>query len=178
MSKQSAQQSPSVELAAFRADKDRFFGKHPQSPLTPDQKRHFTGLNYFPENPALRLDVTVEKLPQHETIQMQTTTGGTQTYIRYGKFKFTVDGQAAELTLFSNEHGFFLPFADALAGTETYGAGRYLEPEPIGRDQFRVDFNLAYNPYCAYNEQWTCPVTPRENRLKVAIRAGEKVFHA
>jgi uncharacterized protein (DUF1684 family) len=164
-------------LDTLRAEKDRFFGGHPQSPLTPEQKRHFKGLNYFPENSALRLEVTVDKFAQRDKVQMQTTTGGTQTYVRYGKFKFTVDGQAAELTLFSNEHGFFLPFADTLAGTETYGAGRYLEPEPLGGDKFRVDFNLAYNPYCASSDRWACPVTPRENRIKVAIRAGEKVFH-
>lgn len=170
--------SKPTALDTLRAEKDQFFGGHAQSPLLPVQKRDFKGLHYFPENPALRLEVTVERIPQREEIQMQTTTGGTQTYIRYGKFKFTVDGQAAELTLFSNEHGFFLPFADVLAGTETYGAGRYLEPEPLGGDKFRVDFNLAYNPYCAYNDRWTCPVTPRENRIKVAIRAGEKVFHS
>jgi uncharacterized protein (DUF1684 family) len=72
----------------------------------------------------------------------------------------------------------FLPFADALAGVETYGAGRYLEPEPVGDGQFVVDFNLAYNPYCAYNDDWSCPITPRENRLTVPIRAGEKLYHS
>ena len=174
----STRTSKPTALETLRAEKDQFFGGHPQSPLLPVQKRDFKGLHYFPENPALRLEVTVERIPQREEVQMQTTTGGTQTYARYGKFKFTVDGQAAELTLFSNEHGFFLPFADTLAGTETYGAGRYLEPEPLGGDKFRVDFNLAYNPYCAYNDKWACPVTPRENRVKVAIRAGEKVFHS
>ena len=109
---------------------------------------------------------------------MQTTTGSVQIYERFGKFKFNVDGQEAELTIYSSETGFFLPFADSLAGAETYGAGRYLEPETIGNGKFHIDFNLAYNPYCAYNEHWTCPVTPRENRIKVPIRAGEKVFHS
>jgi hypothetical protein len=169
--------SARTELEIFRAQKDQFFGTQSHSPLTAEQKQHFTGLNYFPENPALRLEVQIEEFPQKEKIQMQTTTGGVQTYDRLGKFKFTIDGQAAELTIYSSETGFFLPFADSQAGVETYGAGRYLEPEPIGDGKFRVDFNLAYNPYCAYNEQWTCPVTPRENRLKVPIRAGEKAFH-
>lgn len=166
------------DLEKFRTQKDRFFGTHAHSPLTAEQKQHFNGLNYFPETPALRFEVQVEEFPQKEKIQMQTTTGGVQTYDRFGKFNFTVDGQAAELTLYSSETGFFLPFADSQAGVETYGAGRYLEPEPIGPGKFHIDFNLAYNPYCAYNEKWTCPVTPRENRLKVPIRAGEKVFHA
>jgi uncharacterized protein (DUF1684 family) len=166
-----------TELETFRAEKDRFFASHHQSPLEPEQKRDFHGLNYFPENPDLRLEVTVEEFPKKDEIQMQTTTGDVQTYLRFGKFKFAVEGQEAELTIYASPDGFFLPFVDALAGSETYGAGRYLEPEPLGAGKFFVDFNLAYNPYCAYNERWSCPITPRENRIKVPIRAGEKVFH-
>ncbi|MEW5941072.1 MAG: DUF1684 domain-containing protein, partial [Chloroflexota bacterium] len=97
--------------------------------------------------------------------------------VRYGKLKWTVDGQDAELTIYEADYGFFLPFVDSLAGNETYPAGRYLEPEALGDNRFLVDFNLAYNPYCAYNEAWSCPLTPFENRLKVPIRAGEKLFH-
>jgi len=167
-----------TELESFRAEKDRFFATHPQSPLMPEQKRHFTGLSYFPENPALRLDVTVEEFPQKTVIQVPTTTGGVQTYTRFGKFKFRVDDQDAELTFYSSPHGYFLPFVDSLAGLETYGAGRYLEPEPLDNGKFRVDFNLAYNPYCAYNDRWACPLPPRENRVKAPIRAGEKLFQA
>src|SRR5574341_2258008 len=126
-----------TELESFRAEKDEFFASHPQSPLMPEQKRSFKGLHYFLENPALRLDVTVEEFSQKNKIQMQTTTGGVQTYTRFGKFKFTVDGQAAELTLYASPHGFFLPFVDSLAGVETYGAGRYLEPEMVGRSEER-----------------------------------------
>ena len=81
------------------------------------------------------------------------------------------------MTLYSSMAGFFLPFVDSLAGQETYPAGRYVEVERLPNGKFQVDFNLAYNPYCAYNDQWSCPLTPAENRLKVAIRAGEKVFH-
>ena len=81
------------------------------------------------------------------------------------------------MTIYSGEHGFFPPFADAQADTETYGAGRYLEPEPLGQGKFLVNFNYAYNSFCAYNENYSCPIPPRENRLKVAIRAGEKMFH-
>ena len=167
-----------TDLTDFRAEKDDFFRTHPQSPLRPEQKRTFTGLKYFPENPALRLEVTVEPFPQREVIHMQTTTSDTQTYQRYGRFKFAVEGQSAELTVYASAHGFFLPFVDSLAGVETYPAGRYLEPEPLGGDRFRVDFNLAYNPYCAYNEAWSCPLTPFENRLKVPIRAGEMVYYS
>jgi len=166
-----------TELEAFRKAKDDFFGGHPQSPLTRDQKRGFHGLNYFPENVDLRLEVKAEEFPVKERIEMQTSTGDVQIYFRHSQFKFQVEGQDAELTIYESENGFFLPFVDSLAGKETYGAGRYLEPEPLSGGRFLVDFNIAYNPYCAYNEKWSCPLTPFENRLKVPMRAGEKLFH-
>ena len=166
-----------TELEEFRAEKDEFFGSHPQSPLTPAQKRTFTGLKYFPENDTLRLEVTIEPLNDNQPFQMQTTTGGVQMYFRHGRVKFVVDGQETELTISRGEHGYFLPFVDSLKGTETYPAGRYLEPEELPGDHFLVDFNIAYNPYCAYNDAWSCPITPAENRLNVPIRAGEKIFH-
>jgi uncharacterized protein (DUF1684 family) len=118
----------------------------------------------------------VEKFSEEKHVQMQTTTGDIQTYLRFGKISFEVEGEDVELTVYSNEHGYFLPFADALAGEETYGAGRYLEPERTEDGRLHVDFNLAYNPFCAYNEMYSCPITPAENRIKVPIRAGEKVF--
>lgn len=165
------------DLEDFRAEKDDFFKRHPQSPLTREQKQTFQHLNYFPENDDLRLEVQAEPLNDPTAFIMQTTTGGMQEYVRFGRFKFLVDGQEAELTIFQSEHGFFLPFVDALAGTETYPAGRYLEPEPLPGNHFLIDFNVAYNPYCAYNEMWSCPITPAENRLKVPVRAGERLFH-
>lgn len=166
-----------TELDDLRAEKDVFYGSHPQSPLTREQKKDFHGLNYFPENDALRLEVRVDEFPEKVRFDMQTSTGGVQPYERFGSFSFSVDGQTIELTIYRSEHGFFLPFVDSLAGSETYPAGRYLEPEPLPGGRFFVDFNLAYNPYCAYNEAWSCPITPAENRVKAAIRAGEKLFH-
>lgn len=166
-----------TELNAFRTEKDEFFGSHPQSPLTREQKKNFKGLQYFPENDALRLEVKVEEFPNKEKFEMQTSTGDVQTYKKFGKFKFVVDGEEVELTIYQSGHGFFLPFVDSLAGKETYPAGRYLDPVPLPGGYFMVDFNIAYNPYCAYNEMWSCPITPAENRLKAAIRAGEKLFH-
>jgi len=164
------------ELETFRREKDEFFRESPQSPLLPEQQAAFRGLRYFPENPGLQLAVEVSRSPREEQVKIQTNTGEVQTYRRYGRFKFEVEGQPAELTIFENENGYFLPFADSLAGQETYGAGRYLEPERLADGRFEVDFNLAYNPYCAYNERWSCPITPPENRLKLAIQAGERIF--
>ena len=163
------------ELEHFRQMKDEFFRTDPHSPLTEDQKRDFKGLNYFEENPDLDLVVEVEPFLEQEELQMQTTTGHIQTYVRFGRFQFSVSGEEAALTIFLGDHGYFLPFVDSLAGKETYGAGRYLEPEQEADGRFHVNFNLAYNPYCAYNEHYSCPITPFENRIQVPIRAGEKV---
>ncbi len=165
-------------IQSLRTEKDRFFVNDPQSPLTLTQKQDFTGLHYFPENPALRLVVDVDVFPVQEPITIQTTGGRPQPYRRFGRFRFDVDGQTVQLTIYATVYGYFLPFVDNLAGQETYPAGRYLEPQKLSNGKFLIDFNLAYNPYCAYNDQWSCPITPAENRLKVPICAGEKVFHS
>lgn len=163
-------------MEQFRQAKDRFFRNDPHSPLMPGQRDGFVGLSYFPENPALRLELELEMFDQQDKIQMQTSTGDIQEYVRWGRFHFEVDGQPAELTLYlaPASNSYFLPFTDASSGKETYGAGRYLEVEPLPGGGFLVDFNMAYNPYCAYNELWSCPITPPENRLKVRIEAGER----
>lgn len=163
------------EITEFRASKDEFLAKDHHSPLTHDQRHTFSGLEYFPENPDLRLELDIEEFPKKETIEMQTSTGDVQQHLRYGKIHFEVDGQPVELTLYKDAHGFFLPFADDLAGKETYGAGRYLEPKALMGGKVLVDFNYAYNPYCAYNDLYSCPLTPWENRLPVSIKAGEKL---
>ncbi len=165
-------------LDEFRKEKDDFFAHDPHSPLTRDQQKAFRGLIYFAENPALRLDLPLEEDASGDVVEMQTSTGDVQVYQRLGKVRFEVDGKPVALTIFTNEHGLFLPFVDALAGKETYGAGRYLEPERMPQGGVHLDFNLAYNPYCAYNDRWSCPITPAENRIRTAIRAGEKIFHA
>jgi len=163
-------------LAIFRAEKDEFFAHHPQSPLTHEQRDHFEGLSYFPENEALRLELYIDEFDQKEQIEIQTSTGDIQHYIRFGLIHFEIDDETASLTVYQSDHGFFIPFVDGLAGKDTYGAGRYIDPDILPNGKLAVDFNLAYNPYCAYNERWSCPLTPWENRLKVPINAGEKNF--
>jgi uncharacterized protein len=167
-----------TELEQFRAQKDAFFKTHPQSPLTAEQQATFTGLHYFPEDPELRLVLPIERFAEQDAIVTQTSTGDARVYTRYGLLRFAVDGQDVALTLYADvdSGAFFLPFVDALRGRETYGAGRYLDPEPLAGGQFLVDFNAAYNPYCAYNDDWSCPLTPVENWLPVPIRVGEKLF--
>jgi uncharacterized protein (DUF1684 family) len=162
------------QLERFRTQKDEFFATHPQSPLTPEQRDEFDGLKYFPEEPKLRFELSIEEFDVKENVQIITSTGDLREYERFGKVHFNVDGEDAELTIYSTEHGFFVPFVDSQAGIETYGAGRYLDPEMLPNGKLELDFNLAYNPYCAYNEMYSCPLPPAENRLSVAIKAGEK----
>src|SRR4030042_4012607 len=118
-------------MRGFRRAKDPLFAHDPQSPLTARQRQEFAGLNYFPENPELRLEVTATPVAEAKGIEMQTSTGDVQPYTRVVRFRFRGDGQDAELTIFEGPNGLFMPFVDALAGQETYPAGRYLEPEPL-----------------------------------------------
>lgn len=164
-------------LLRARREKDQVFRLDDQSPLTEAQKDAFTALNYYDPNPALDLTLTAAPLDPTEdgAILIETTTRELRRYRRFGRVQFDVDGTPVTLTIYETPHGFFLPFVDSGAGTETYPSGRYLDPEYLGNNRFHIDFNLAYNPYCAYGPSWSCPITPAENRLTVAIRAGEKI---
>ena len=155
-----------TELTEFRQAKDDFFKTDEHSPLEDDQKKNFKGLNYFPENPDLSFEVKVEKFAEIEEIAIQTSTGDTQIYICYGRLQFEVNGKTVSLTVYESETGFYLPFVDKLAGKETYPAGRYIEPVLLDGSRFLIDFNYAYNPYCAYNENWSCP----QPHLKIVCR--------
>lgn len=171
-------------LQQFRAEIDEFMKTNPDSPLYWDLPEGFAGLNYYAEDKNFVFTVTVERFPETEpVVQMETSTGTLRPYRRWGRFKFTIDGQEAALTIYASlqGHDFFMPFRDATSGKETYGSGRYLDSyrpglQRTGENQFEVDFNLAYNPYCAYNDDYSCPLPPRENWLTVAISAGEKRF--
>lgn len=168
------------ELTDFRKARDRFFAQDRHSPLTWLQRQKFRGLDYFQENPHLRFLVEINELPDQDkvVIELTTSTGGSRPHRRRGTFTFAVDGEPATLTVYQGLDGgeFFLPFADATSGHESYGAGRYLDLSPLEDGRYLVDFNYSYNPYCAYSPHWSCPVPPAENRLRVPIRAGEKSF--
>ena len=172
------------QLAQFRAEVDEFMSQHPQSPLPAAQLAAFSGLHYFAGDPVFRFTAAVTRFVADEPlIEMETSTGEMRLYRRWGKFSFEVDGQTAVLTIYSDPHGydFFLPFRDATNGRETYGAGRYLDSHRPGLELLsaatvEVDFNFAYNPYCAYSPEYSCPLPPRENWLTVPIRAGEMAF--
>ena len=168
-----------VTLWEFRREKDSFF-RSAQSPLSAASRADFQGLQYFPEKAELRLSVLLERDAAREAVLMATSTGSERVYERLGWVTFSVDGVAARLALYAAEgdqqpEEAFVPFRDATNGMETYGSGRYVEAELAG-DMATLDFNLAYNPYCAYADRWSCPIPPKENWLEVPIRAGELGF--
>jgi uncharacterized protein (DUF1684 family) len=171
-------------LTRLRAEIDDFMAHHPQSPIGWEERGDFAGLNYYEEDRRYRFTVVLQLFPEDEPlIEMQTSTGDSRQYERWARFDFTVEGEAAALTIYRDpySHDLFLPFKDATNGEETYGAGRYMDNhrpglELVSSTEIEVDFNYCYNPYCAYNEAYSCPLPPPENWLKVPIRAGEKTY--
>ena len=168
------------EIGDFRKAKNQYFGGGEDSPLTSEQRKRFRGLPYFPENPKLQFVLSVEAFTEdaRDVIQMATSSGQTAAHLRWGQLSFEVDGTPVVLTVYRDVEGeeYFLPFMDATTGGESYAGGRYLDLPTASDDRLLVDFNYAYNPYCAYNPHWSCPIPPAENRLPVAITAGEKTF--
>ncbi len=117
---------------------------------------------------------------KQDRVNIVTSKGNVQEYIKHGYVEFEVDSQKYMLTVFKDTDSdyFFVPFKDKTTGKETYEAGRYIELEKANNDEYELDFNASYNPYCAYNENWVCPLTPFENTLSVEILAGERKFPA
>jgi uncharacterized protein (DUF1684 family) len=167
-----------LAIEKIRKEKDNFMKKDPQSPLTPKQKKKFKKLSYFPYDPKYRFEGAIEEFPEKSTIEIGTSKGDIRQYRLFGKFPFEIDDQSLALHIFQSldETHFFVPFIDETANKETYGAGRYLELEKEGPESWVLDFNLAYNPFCAYNDSWSCPLVPPINRLPVRVEAGEQVF--
>ena len=176
---QKSEPSPHTYIAAIeaeRVEKDYYLRRDPYSPI--EDRVSFAGLSYYPPDPAFRFTLPLHPV-EPEPLTFQTNTGDERVYQRIGTVEFEVEGQPAQLAVYKSEDydELFLPFRDATSSTETYGAGRYLEPVELANGQLLVDFNLAYNPYCAYSEAFSCPLPPVENWLKVAIRAGEKKYN-
>jgi len=169
----------------WRDVRDRLFAEHPQSPLDGARRRDFAGLDLYPYDPALRTLATVEPAPAHP-IAIGASGGESITFARFGTAHFELVGMPQTLDLYWLEGyggGVFLPFLDGTSTEETYGGGRYLldtvKGSDLGESEGRLvlDFNFAYNPSCSYDGRWVCPLAPTENRLDVAVRAGERHPH-
>ena len=168
--------------AHWRAGRDALFRSHPQSALEADRRPTFGGLRYFPHDPAWRIQVEVEAIPDEPAVLGHSAEGSTP-FRRFGVAHFAAAGTAVSLSLFWLESyggGVFVPFRDATSGSETYGGGRYLLDTAKGADlghrdgRVTFDFNYAYHPSCVYSPRWSCPLAPPENRLPIEVRAGER----
>jgi uncharacterized protein len=167
----------------FRAQKDRYFAEDPHSPVPPAERASFIGLPYFPVDASLRLeDLPLEPYVGDEPVNfaMPTSDGRLREAERAGVFAFEVGGVPCRLTAYTfggprDDGSVFLPFLDGTSGHETYGAGRYLDLEREDDGTSAIDFNLAYHPTCVYAPEYSCPITPAENRLPVRIEAGERL---
>ena len=164
-----------------RNEKNEEFKNGDDSPLTEEEKIAFEGLNYYPINRRYVVEAQFMANPLKETIRLSYSDGSEKLYLKYGTATFTLDGIEQNLmilkpTFYENEEYLFLPFYDETSAIETYGGGRYIDLDTDVKNTITIDFNLAYNPYCAYNGNYRCPIPPRENRITVPIEAGEKKF--
>jgi uncharacterized protein (DUF1684 family) len=169
-------------VEGFRLDKDEFFKTDPRSPIPEAERADFDGLPYYPVDEALVFeDRVLEPYTGDEpsNFQIPTSDGKLRPAHRAGVLRFELDGAPRQLTAYTFDEGdgesLFVPFLDQTSGTETYGAGRYLDLEPEEAGTYTLDFNLAYHPSCVYDPKFSCPLTPAENRLPVKIEAGERL---
>ncbi len=170
---------PVAAIVATRSEKDAYFAASLDSPIPPSERFPFAGLAYFPVDLAYRfegLDLAPYAGEDTESFMIPASDGDLRPAMRAGSFRFRVDGHDVVLNAYDMGTGsLFVPFQDATSGAETYGAGRYLDLAPEADGTFTLDFNAAYHPYCAYSPDYSCPLTPAENRLAVRIEAGERL---
>ncbi|MFD2202569.1 DUF1684 domain-containing protein [Shivajiella indica] len=151
------------------------------SPLTDKQKSDFQELEYYPIDPSYKVRAKMVPVEDRKMLELPMTDGTVEKYLKHSFAEFELNGQKISLLLLqaakeSDKRNFFLAFADATSGEETYGGGRYLNLRQDGKNSITIDFNLAYNPYCAYNPDYACPLPPKENILEIPVLAGEKDY--
>jgi len=174
---------PANAASVFRAARDGLFREHPDSPIPAERRSDWTGTRWYGYDPAWRFVAVVVPDPARHEFTIDLATDGILRCARIGDARFVRDGAEASLAIYWLEGyggGVWLPFLDATSGNETYGGGRYLYDTIKGADlgvgdsSIVLDFNFAYNPSCAYDERWSCPLSPPDNRLPFAVTAGEK----
>lgn len=171
-------------LRTHREQKDRYLAGDRNSPVPPDQREVFDGLDYFDPDPDYRVTASVETHADPEPVTMDTSTDGEVRYLRVATFHFELRDTDLTLGAYRQEHDdsptLFVPFRDKTTGQQTYNGGRYMELTPDAPldelEEVVVDFNLAYNPFCAFTEAFECPLPPEENWLDVVVPAGERDY--
>ncbi|MEO0896955.1 MAG: DUF1684 domain-containing protein [Bacteroidota bacterium] len=167
-----------VNLEKAREQKDLRFRNDPNSPIPKGDREAFEGLMYFPAKEKFRVKAELIATPNPDTVNLLTTTGKPRKMLDAGVITFSIEEKAYKLTAFEYldeaEPTLFVPFTDETTGHFTYGGGRYLDIPK--KENLFIDFNEAYNPYCVYNEDFSCPIPPRENHLGLAIKVGERNY--
>jgi uncharacterized protein (DUF1684 family) len=170
----------------FQAELNQSFADSLKSPLMKEDFKSFKGLDFFPLNEKYIVESTFIRTKKEKAFGMKTTTSRTPLYVKYGELHFTIDGKNLKLNVYKNldlskksgyEDYLFLPFSDLTCEKESYIGGRYVDMKVQKGKNWTIDFNKAYNPYCAYNYEYSCPIVPLENDLEVEILAGVKKFH-
>lgn len=168
------------KIQEARSEKDDFFKTSKQSPLKETQKKEFEQLAYFPVDAAYRVEANLERLSEQEALRLPLSDGNEEIYIKYALAKFTLRGTSQKLLLLKKSRQdprLFLIFTDATSANSTYAGGRYIDiPHKRSESKIMIDFNEAYNPYCAYNADYACPLPLAENDIKMEINAGEKNY--
>jgi len=168
-----------TQIQVARAQKDEAFRNQPDEPVPASKMGEFLPLKYFPPDPEYVVPASLIPATERIIVEMPTSQGKIRQHQRVGVLHFTLKGQPLTLGAFveagAGLERLFVPFSDLTSGTETYQAGRYLELDRTSSGVYTIDFNKAYNPYCYYNAEFDCPYPPRESRLPLPIRAGERL---
>lgn len=169
-------------LQKRREAKERFLRGDPRSPIPAEEQGGFPGLDYYPPDPEYRFRLELHEHDRKDVVRVDLTRGSPREMVRWGEFRFTLEGEEHVLQAYRSAPGeerLFVPFRDSTSRTETYEKGRYLDLEPrlhqVG-DHWVLDLNEAYNPWCAYSGGYSCVIPPEENWIAAAIPAGEKRF--
>jgi uncharacterized protein len=166
----------SSALALHRHERDEFFGSHYASPIPDEDLENFSGLSYFDPNPAMTFEGRFEP-SDGSMVPIESTAGTSSGYHKLGTLEVDVLGSLYQFTVLDDGDGEpFIPFGDETNGHSTYGGGRYV-PVALRHDgSSAIDFDLAHNPFCVYDEEFVCPLPPLENRIAAPIEAGEKMY--
>lgn len=188
MSCNSQDKRPLIGKTEYQKKLNASFKDASRSPLKKKDLKNFKGLDFFPVSDEYVVVAKLIKTKNAPTFKMATTTNRKPLYKEYGKLQFTIQGKELELTIYQSQDDLrdekykdylFLPFTDDTSGNESYGGGRYMDvmtTDERSDGTIVLNFNNSYNPYCAYNDKYSCPLTPRKNHLDVEIKAGIKVF--
>lgn len=170
----------------FQNHLNKEFATREDSPLTEEDFKAFKGLSFYPINEKFIVQARFVRTPTEKVFKMKTTSSRLPEYVKYGELHFVIENQTFQLNVYQNidlikkegyEDYLFLPFSDVTCGKESYIGGRYIDMRIPKSDKVVIDFNKAYNPYCAYNHKYSCPIVPLENDLPIEILAGVKKFH-